>query len=139
LPVIFAGFAISFPCLLPVSLVDQTPFPLPAGIAGWPDRALSCLVGGAFGWAVGCVANSFPLRQRRPSTSLPLTLGLLGIALGWQAVLTIAVLWLATVALLKRFGGRLLRPRWLTATTLLFVIAMLHHPAWKWLAGRLSF
>jgi leader peptidase (prepilin peptidase)/N-methyltransferase len=141
LPVIFAGLAIAFPTLLTVSPADQTPFTLPAVFPGWLDRGASCVVGGMLGWSVGYFASLSPvaLRRRQCSSSLPLAFGLLGIALGWQAMLTIAALWLVAAGLLTRFGGRLLRPRWLTATTLLFVVGMLHHPAWDWLAGRLSF
>lgn len=138
LPIVFAAFAIAFPAMLTVSLGDQTPLQFPATYPDWLDRAATCLTGGALGWAIGSFAKSIRLRRRQSSASLTPAFVLIGIALGWQAVLTIAVVWLVVMKLLTRVGGRSVRPRWMTATTMLFVIAMLHHPAWKWLAGRLS-
>ncbi|MEM9644669.1 MAG: prepilin peptidase [Planctomycetota bacterium] len=139
LPTVFAGLAIALPTMLTVSLGDQTPLRLPSTFPGWLDRATSCVVGGILGWTIAFFARSLRLRRRQSSSSLALAFGILGISLGWQAVLTIAVLWIALMGILRMAGGRPLRPRWLTATTLLFVIAMLHHPAWKWLATQLSF
>ncbi|MFG0290290.1 MAG: hypothetical protein ACF8CQ_19075 [Rhodopirellula sp. JB044] len=60
---------------------------------------------------------------------------MIGIALGWQATLTIGVIWIGIAAIMRSAGGRTLRPRWLAPTMLLLIAAMLHHPAWKWLAN----
>lgn len=141
LPIIFAGIVIAFPMMLTVSFGDQTPFQLPASFPDWADRAATSAAGGVMGWALGSWAKStrLRLRQRQSSSSLSLAFGLLGIAMGWQAVLAIAALWVVAVGLLKYAGGREVRPRWLTTTTLLLVVAMLHHPAWKWIAGQFSF
>lgn len=139
LPAIFAGLVIAIPAMLTVSLTDQTPLQFLSPLPGWLDRTLTCLTGGVLGWAIGYVAKPISLRRRQSSSSLSFGLALLGIAMGWQAVLTIAVLWFAAMVLLQRVGGRWIRPRWLTATPLLFAIAMLHHPAWKWLAEQFAF
>ena len=139
LPVVFGAIAIASPSMLTVSLGDQTPFHLPETVPDWVDRAATCVAGGLLGWAVGHLVRSLSLRSRQSSSSLVLAFVLLGVSLGWQAVLTTAILWLVATAALKWAGGRRLRPRWLTPTTLLFVMAMLHHPAWNWLAIHLSF
>lgn len=138
LPVMIAGIVIGFPYMLTVSVGDQTPLTLPPSLPGWLDRALSCGVGGLLGWALGHIGRSLRLRNRQSSDSLTLCFLLLGMALGWQAVLTIAVFWCVAMILARLFGGRRVRAMWLTASTMLFGIAMLHHPAWKWIASHLS-
>ena len=135
----FFSVVVAFPAMLSVSLTSQTPFQLRETIPDWLDGAATSALGGLTGFAVGHFARNIRLRRRQSSVSLSIAFALLGISLGWQAVMTIAVIWVAVVAILKRLGGRRVRPRWLTATTLLFVVAMLHHPAWKWLADHLSF
>ncbi|MEM9586244.1 MAG: prepilin peptidase [Planctomycetota bacterium] len=139
LPAVFSGLVVSVPTLLTISLGDQTPLRLPTTVPEWMDRAATCAIGGTLGWTVGLLVKTLRLRRRQSTSSLPLAFLLLGVSLGWQAVLTIAVLWLVVTSLLRFVGGRHLRPRWLTATTLLFVVAMLHHPAWKFLASNFRF
>lgn len=138
LPVLFAGLVIVFPTMLTVSLGDQTPLRWPAAFPAWLDRLATCIAGGLVGGAVGSLAKSLRLRRRQATSSLVPAFVLIGIALGWQAVLTIALFWLLFMKVVTWAGGRRFRPNWLTATTLLFAIAMLHHPAWKWLAHQLS-
>ena len=135
----FAGLAIASPTLLTVSLGDQTPFQVPSTLPEWLDRAATCFAGGLLGWGIGLAAKSVRLRNRQANTSLPWCFALLGITLGWQAVLIIACFWLIAISLLKLTAGRRLRPRWLTPSTLLFAVALFHHPAWKMLAERLAF
>lgn len=144
MPLFFGSVAIAFPFMLTVSLFDQTPFQLPRTIPDWAipdwiDRAATCLAGGGLGLFVGRSAKSLKLRNRQSSCSLAFGFALVGISLGWQAVLTIAVVWLIVMLVSNRFGGRLIRKRWLTPTTVLFLIAMLHHPIWEVLAKNLSF
>ncbi|MEO1614230.1 MAG: prepilin peptidase [Planctomycetota bacterium] len=137
--VIFSVLAIASPNLLTVPFGDQTPIGLPATLPDWIERAATSATGAVFGLAIVSLTKSKILRRRQSSDSLALAFVLIGISLGWQAVLTIAAVWLLSVNVLRRSGWRRVRPRWLTVTTLLFAIAMLHHPAWKWLADRLSF
>jgi leader peptidase (prepilin peptidase)/N-methyltransferase len=139
MPVIFASIAIISPAILTVSLGDQTPFRFPDTYPDWVDRALTSGIGGVLGLALGNLFNATSLRNHQSSASLVLGFALVGISLGWQASITIAILWLALMKLTKTIGGRVMRPRWLTPTTFLFVVVMLHHPAWKWLASQLSF
>lgn len=134
----FASIVMAVPTMLTVSVVDQTPFQLSGRLPEWIDRSANCIVGGLLGWTLGRLCSSVRLRLRQSSKSLPFSFTLLGITLGWQAVLTIGLFWLVTLNLLKYFGGRQLRRQWLTPTTLLVLIAILHHPAWKWLSERIA-
>lgn len=134
----FACIVIAVPTMLTVSVGDQTPVQLSGTLPEWLDRMVNCIVGGLLGWTLGRLCSSVRLRLRQSSKSLPFSFTLLGITLGWQAVLTIGLLWLITINLLKCTGGRYLRRQWLTPTTLLLLIAVLHHPAWKWLSERIA-
>jgi leader peptidase (prepilin peptidase)/N-methyltransferase len=136
LPAIFAGIVVAVPTMLTVSFGDQTPLRWPVNVPDWLDRAATSTAGGLVGWAVGFLAHS-AAAERRSFSPLAFAFALLGISLGWQALLTIAAPWLIATALLKLSDGRVSRPQWLSATTLLFLIAMLHQPAWKWLAEKL--
>jgi leader peptidase (prepilin peptidase)/N-methyltransferase len=139
LPASVAGLVIAWPNLLPVSLVDQTPLQWPASLPSWLDRAVNCTAGGILGWLVGHFAQRLRLRRRQSTSLLAVAFSLVGMALGWQAVLTIAAVWLLTTSLLKLAGGRRLRPQWLTATGVLLLACMLHHPAWRWIAETTAF
>ena len=139
LPLVFAITVIASPTMLTVSLGDQTPFQLPMAFPAWLDRATTSATGGIIGWMIGHFAKSIRPRLRQSSSSLAFAFVLIGVALGWQAVLSIALFWLAVMSILKSAGGPRVRPRWLTATTVLFVMLMLFHPAWKWFATHVSF
>ena len=134
----FASIVIAVPTMLTVSVGDQTPVQLSGTLPDWLDRTANCLIGGFLGWTFGRLSRSVRLRCRQSSKSLPFSFTLLGITLGWQAVLTIGLFWLVTTNLLKHFGGRYFRRQWLTPATLLVLIAILHHPAWKWLSERIA-
>ena len=101
LPSVFALLAIVSPALLTVSLGDQTPWGFPATLPDWLDRAATCAAGAALGGVVARLAEPMRLRHRQSSASLAPALVLLGISLGWQAAVTIAVLWFAAMTILK--------------------------------------
>ena len=130
----FGGAAVAIPSLLPVSLADQVPIRLPQSFAAWGGRVMTIVAGGMAGWVIGRLASRLRLHRGQSSPSFVLSFVLLGVAFGWQAVVTVAALWLTATALLKAAGGRWPRPGWLTPTVLLFAVAMLHHPFWKALA-----
>ncbi|WP_149498325.1 prepilin peptidase [Roseiconus lacunae] len=130
---------VASPTMLTVSIADQTPFQVSETFPSWLDRAANSLGGGLFGWAFARFIVTIRRLRLKRSSSLTLAFVLLGMALGWQAILTIAVVWLIAVKLLASQHGRKVRPSWLTATALLFAIAMLHHPVWRWTASTLSF
>lgn len=134
----FAGSVIAIPTMLTVSIFDQTPLQLSGTLPDWIDRTANCVLGGLLGWILARLCTKVRLRQRQSSVSLPFSFTLLGITLGWQAVLTIGLLWLITSKLLRYMGGRRLRRHWLTPATLLVLIAILHHPVWKWLSQRIA-
>ena len=134
----FASIVIAVPTMLTVSIGDQTPIELSGMLPRWLDRMLNCIFGGLLGWTLGRLCSSVRLRLRQSSKSLPFSFTLLGITLGWQAVLTIGLLWIIVINLLKCTGGRYLRRQWLTPSTLLMLIAVLHHPIWKWLSERIA-
>jgi len=138
LPLFFAITAIVSPTMLTVSLGDQTPIQWPMAFPEWLDRATTSAAGGILGGMIGSLAKSIQLRRRQSSSSLSLALILIGVSLGWQAVLSISLFWLAAMSIMKSAGGLRGRPRWLTATTLLFAMVMLFHPAWKWFATHVS-
>jgi leader peptidase (prepilin peptidase)/N-methyltransferase len=131
----FAIAVIAIPTLLTVSLADPVATRLPELLPAWIDRVATAVAGGVAGGVIGRVASPLRLRRGQVSSSFFLSFVLLGIALGWQAVFTIAALWLIATAVLRMAGGRYLRPRWLTPTSLLFAVAMLHHPFWKSVAS----
>lgn len=133
LPIGFASCAVAYLPLLTVSLCDHTPFLWPSRLPEWLEQAASVVAGGALGWTIGYCSRAVKVRRRQSADSLPLAFALLGLCLGWQAVVTIAVLWLIVSAICTWTRWPLLRQRWLTPTTLLFAVAMLHHPAWKWI------
>lgn len=139
LMVFFVGVVLAIPTSLTVSLLDQTPLRFPATFPSWLDRAATCLAGGVLGWGLARVTPLIHLRERQAHTSFTFCMVLLGVTLGWQALLTIFIFWLISFRMMKRWGGVRIRRRWLTASTWLFAIAMLHHPLWKLVANALSF
>ncbi|MEM6691190.1 MAG: prepilin peptidase [Planctomycetota bacterium] len=137
--VLFAGVVIAIPTMLTVSLVDQTPFQLPTSFPSWLDRAATCIAGGISGWMIGQLMMSLSRRHGQDSSLLAAALVLLGVSLGWQAVLTIAITWLIVTVIFNFLDRARIRTQWLSGSTLLLMLAMLHHPLWKWLSGHLTF
>ncbi|MEM0924594.1 MAG: prepilin peptidase [Planctomycetota bacterium] len=123
-----ACLVIAIPTLRPITFDDQLPIFVSKSLPVWAEKIITCLVGGLFGWLAGFLLGK--VRSEAPSV---LALVLLGISLGWQATITIAVLWLAT-----SLGADLLKRRvnldWLGPTSLLLGVALLHHPLWNRLA-----
>ena len=124
----FALLAVAIAVLQPVSLDDQLPVRFAETIPAWSKRALTCLAGGLAGWLIALVSG------RAQSISPPTASWiLLGVALGWQATVTIALLWSITSFAIHRIR-RGSAPKWLGPAAVLFAVSMLHHPAWKWLS-----
>ncbi|MEM9369075.1 MAG: prepilin peptidase, partial [Planctomycetota bacterium] len=120
----FAALAIAIPTLQPVSFDAYLPVTAPPVVPEMIWRGVTCLLGGLAGWAI---AGAF--RRLHSGREFAWSLVLLGVSLGWQATLTIALLWMVIRFLLKLTWTS--RPRWLAATPLLFALAMLHHPFWR--------
>ncbi|MCG8648728.1 MAG: prepilin peptidase, partial [Pirellulales bacterium] len=125
---VFACLAIVAPVLQPVVFDDQLPMGISESIPPRATAAITCFVGGSLGWLIALVANRLS-RQAPPTVSLIL----LGVTLGWQATITIALIWTITSVATSRIR-RPFQPIWMGPTAVLFASSMLHHPAWKWLA-----
>jgi len=133
---VFAGLSIGFPTLQPVTFSPQTTAELISIVPPWAIPAVNCLVGGSTGWLIASLVKRIQdHRSLRHFVGHQFTLAgaLIGIALGWQAAVTIfAFAAIATVVLFATTVGnkRLLRN---AATAVLSTVALIHHPAWKWL------
>ena len=134
----FAALPFAIPTLQPVAFDSQTSLMLSGPLPSWMVRAVTCLLGGVVGWATAAIlwrlGNHFFLRRLK-AHSLTTAATLIGVSLGWQATMTIAALCVIAFVLLSALRHRSGIPRRISATSLLFAMAMLHQPAWKWLAG----
>jgi leader peptidase (prepilin peptidase) / N-methyltransferase len=131
----FMALPTSIADLQPVSLfsfVSKLDLSLPNGVL---MRLTTCLVGGAIGWLFATViVRAYPKTIQRRSL-LPIAMSILGIALGWQAVSTIAfmlILCLFSFAYLRRF---LRTPNTLGLTSCFLAVALFHHALWRWLTA----
>lgn len=137
--VIFAGLAISIPTLQPVTLDAQTPGDASNLLSPWMIPVATTVIGGFTGWLItGLLWRLGKQRSLRRFAGHQFSLAgaLIGIALGWQATVTIVAFGsIATLLIFAAIGRnwRLLR---YAATAVLSAVALLHHPAWKWLAER---
>ncbi len=137
--VIFAGLAISIPTLQPVTLDAQTPGDASNLLSPWMIPVATTVIGGFTGWLItGLLWRLGRQRSLRRFAGHQFSLAgaLIGIALGWQATVTIVAFGsIATLLIFAAIGRnwRLLR---YAATAVLSAVALLHHPAWKWLAER---
>jgi leader peptidase (prepilin peptidase) / N-methyltransferase len=133
----FAGLAIAVPTLQPVKFYSQLPIDFTGALPVWAISVATCWIGGMAGWLVTIVllrCMRHRALRRFAGHQFPLAGSLLGIALGWQAAVTIAV-WLAGATLALWWLGWLrTRPLRYSATAVLATLAFLHQPAWKWLA-----
>ncbi len=124
-----------FPQLRPVAVDAQIAWSLPAGASVQAKQAFATVAGVVAGVVVASVTGLF---AKSTHSCQPHYLGwlVIGISLGWQATLSIAVL--ALVALLVR---QAISIRWTHAmrvppTAITLAVTSAHHPFWKWLAER---
>jgi leader peptidase (prepilin peptidase)/N-methyltransferase len=136
--VIFAGLQIAVPTLQPVAFDGQIPVDFSSGLPTWSVSIANCLIGGLVGWLIASLVRWQGGRRilgRFVGRQFPLVGAFLGIAVGWQATVTIfAFSTIATLVLLA-IVGRNARPLRYTAVAVLSTVAFLHQPAWKWIAG----
>ncbi|EMI58046.1 peptidase A24A domain protein [Rhodopirellula sallentina SM41] len=129
------SIALATPHCVPVTIFEQTS--IPANRMPQFFTPVATVIAGAFaGWGISTLASFAQVRSNQPRTSTTLAALLIGVALGWQATLTIGAIWIGMAWTSRFIGGRKLRPRWLTPTMLLFLAVMLHHPAWNWLTSQ---
>ncbi len=134
--VAFVALPIAISSLQPVAFDSQIPVEVSQQLLAWLSRLLTCLIGGGAGYLLGAAFQRMKLS--RESGLLPLAMALVGIALGWQATLTIGAFWAIAIGLNRLATARTIGPRKFIrsfgATAMLLVAAMVHQPLWKWLA-----
>ena len=121
----FAALAIASPTLQTISFDYYHGSIMSESMPGWFARSLTCVVGAIAGWLIALISGR--LGVKTPPT---ISLVLLGVALGWQALVTIALIWaIAMLAVGVWYKKQV--PAWLGPSAALFAAAMVHHPAWK--------
>lgn len=134
----FAGLQIAVPTLQQVVFDAQIPGAWSANLPAWSVSIANGLIGGLAGWLIASVVRWQGGRKafgRFASRQFPLAGALLGIAVGWQAIVTVFALSTIVTLILLATLGRNSRPLRFAATAVLSTVAFLHQPAWKWLAG----
>lgn len=134
---IFAGLSIGVPTLQPVAFYAQTPVDLGSVLPPWTIPFATCFIGGFAGWLIASLIQRLGrqrMLRRFAGYQFPLAGALIGIALGWQAAVTIVALGAIATLVLFAANRRNAPPLRYSATALLSTIALLHQPAWKWLA-----
>ena len=140
--IVFAALPVAVATLQPVAPDAHLPFQLTASLPEPVSRAIAGLISGMAGGLLGVAAIRFGFFKR--SRNLTLAFTLLGIALGWQAVLTIGVLFGVLFGIAQWFSTASTWPaladakRWINrvgATAGLLLIALVHHPFWKLIAS----
>ncbi|TWU65489.1 Leader peptidase PppA [Crateriforma conspicua] len=125
----FALLPVLVPTLRPIDFGRHLPSVLQLTIPGLADRAVAGLLGGIVGWLMALLADRIVKLSRK--RGLVTAFVLVGVAMGWQAVVTITAIYLLIVwGLSLRSFGR----RWMFrngATAVLLAAVILHHPFWK--------
>jgi leader peptidase (prepilin peptidase)/N-methyltransferase len=135
---IFAGLPIAVPTLQPVVFDAQTPADWTAHLPTWFVSMANGSIGGMVGWLIPSFVRWQGERRflgRFAGRQFSLAGALIGIAVGWQASVTIFALAIIPTSLLfacRRGNRHLLR---YTATSVLSTVAFLHQPVWEWLAA----
>ncbi len=131
-----------FDFLQPVALVDQLPyfarFAETLRAQGMLMRLATAIFGGVFGFAVGSLLSYRSIDLALYWSAIPLAFTLLGIGLGWQATLVIAIIYGAIRLLIKCSSAITGSAGTLPASMLLLLVAFAHHPFWRWIAERLT-
>lgn len=146
--IVFAALPVAATTLRPVAFGDQIFIGqisigqisngLIQSMPTWSVPVMTGVLGGVTGWSLASFARRYTsnrIARRSATTSFPLAATLIGITLGWQAAATIALIFLIVVGLLLAWRRWIGKQKRFPATSLLFTAAMVHHPAWKWLAG----
>lgn len=136
--IIFASLPVGIATLRPVVFDDQLPFAWSQAMPSSLAQAVTSLLGGVAGWLLATTARRYAgqrILRRSATRSFPLAATLIGIALGWQAALTIGLFCFVCIAAFSTFRGWYHQRKRVAVTALMLTVAMVHHPAWKWLAG----
>jgi hypothetical protein len=99
---------------------------------------VTCVAGGLIGRFFASIIQYLSNRKKPIAASgnaFPLAGTLAGIALGWQATMTI-LLFTAVVLAIICVIKQITKKRFLVSETIIFsVVAFLHHPLWRWFDG----
>jgi len=134
----FAGLSIGIPTLQPVKFYAHLRGDLAEALPPSMIPIVTCVVGGLIGLFLTSIIQLLCSRRKLIppwSNAFSLAGTLVGIALGWQATVTIL---LFTVVVLAVIYGieRILKKRLIVPETIVFsVVAFLHHPFWRWFDG----
>ena len=135
---IFAGLSIGIPTLQPVKFDHHLPTDLVSAIPPSMLPIVTCVSGGLIGWFFASIIQYLSNRKKPITASgsaFPLAGTLVGIALGWQATMTI-LLFTAFVLAIICVIKQITKKRFLVSETIIFsVVAFLHHPLWRWFDG----
>ncbi|MEO1525852.1 MAG: prepilin peptidase [Planctomycetota bacterium] len=125
---LFAIIATLGPHMQPTAFDDRLPFELSKSLPPVVARAVTSFVGGAVGALI-----AFAIGRFRWLSPLSVAWILLGVSLGWHAIVMIGLLTLL-VWIAGRTGGKSRVPEWFGATAMLFLAATIHHPLWNLLS-----
>ena len=124
---VFAVIGIVAPTALPVGFDEKISLGLAANMPDWLARAIACALGGGLAIGLGLAARKF--RSRAPIMA---AWALIGVSLGWQAVIPIATIWFVLSIVIGRIHrlADVIGP-----TSILMLAAFIHHPFWKTLSN----
>jgi len=135
---IFAGLSIGIPTLQPVKFYHHLPTDLVSAIPPSMLPIVTCVAGGLIGRFFASIIQYLSNRKKPIAASgnaFPLAGTLAGIALGWQATVTILLFTavvLTTICAIKKMTTK----GFVVSQTIIFsVVAFLHHPFWRWFDG----
>ena len=131
----FVAFSVLVATLQPVAFYAQIPGDLSSVLPSWLVRLTTCMIGGCAGWILATMWARLAGLRKFPESSLGLAAAILGITLGWQATVTIGILFAAALVLERALQRRSIIRKQIPPTMMLFLVAMVHHPMWSWLAG----
>ena len=134
----FAGLSIGIPTLQPVKFYGHLPDYFQAALPASIIPAVTCAAGGFIGWFITCIIQ-YLCNQRKmiavSGSGFPVAGTLVGIALGWQATVTILLFTIVVLIVIYSIERKLNKQLQLPETIVFSVVAFLHHPFWRWLDG----
>ncbi|HBU38060.1 MAG TPA: hypothetical protein DEB70_09665 [Planctomycetaceae bacterium] len=135
---VFAGLSVGIPTLQPVKFYHHLPPDLIRAIPPSMIPIVTCVAGGLIGWLLTSTIQ-YVSNRKKPITASKSTFSLagtlVGIALGWQATVTI-LLFTASVFTIICVTKKITKRGFAVSETIIFsVVALLHHPFWKWFDG----
>lgn len=136
--------AVFWPSLLPVPWWQM---PSKGADLDWTQALVTCLLGGFSGLFLGSMialllrsrrlTNEDPLGESTSMEHLASAMACVGIVLGWQATVAIALIMLA-LRLLAGLGANWIGLSIAPWTTWLLVAFVVHHLTWKWTTDHLT-